>query len=85
MIIKLNDNDIHGAIRSLLRERSIIDNNTEIETTITVGRGKNSGVTAEVVILETNLESNLLKLKTSDAVVKPTSALFTDDEVSKES
>jgi len=85
MIIKLNDNDIHGAIRSLLRERSIIDNNTEIETTITVGRGKNSGVTAEVVILETTLEANLDFAKTSNAVAKPTSALFNDDEVSKES
>ena len=84
MIIKLNDKDIHGAIRSLLRERSIIDNNTEIETTITVGRGKNSGVTAEVVILETTLEANLDFAKTSGAVVKPTSALF-NDEVSEES
>ena len=85
MIIKLNDNDIHGAIRSLLRERSIIDNNTEIETTITVGRGKNSGVTAEVVILETTLEANLDFAKTSNAVAnKPTSALF-NDEVSEES
>ena len=84
MIIKLNDNDIHGAIRSLLRERSIIDNNTEIETTITVGRGKNSGVTAEVVILETTLKANLDFAKTSNAVAKPTNPLF-NDEVSEES
>jgi len=85
MIIKLNDKDIHGAIRSLLRERSIIDNNTEIDTTITVGRGKNAGVTAEVVILENSLEGDLDFAKTSGAVVKPTNPLFNDDEISEES
>jgi len=85
MIIKLNNKDIHGAIRGLLQDNNIIDSYTEIETTITVGRGANAGVTAEVTIVdnaEVSLESTDKKAKS----VKPPAALFNDEtEVSEES
>ena len=61
MIIKLNNKDIHGAIRGLLQDQNIIDSYTDIETTITVGRGKNAGVSAEVTILDKSTDSTITK------------------------
>jgi hypothetical protein len=82
MIIKLNNNDIHGAIRGLLQDKNIIDSYTDIETTITVGRGANAGVTAEVTIVdkdETSVEASDKKATS----IKPPAALF-NDELSEE-
>lgn len=84
MIIKLNNKDIHGAIRGLLQDQNIIDSYTEIDTTITVGRGANAGVTAEVTILD-NGSDPVAETTNKTPSPKPPSALFTDDEVSKES
>lgn len=84
MIIKLNNKDIHGAIRGLLQDQNIIDSYTEIDTTITVGRGANAGVTAEVTILDNGSDS-VAETANKTPSPKPPSALFTDDEVSKES
>ena len=81
MIIKLNNKDIHGAIRGLLQEQNIIDSYTDIETIITVGRGKNAGVSAEVTILDKSTESTAPKEDT----IAPASALFENDEVDQES
>ena len=83
MIIKLNNKDIHGAIRGLLQEQNIIDSYTDIETTITVGRGKNAGVTAEVTILD-NGNDTATASTDNKPVANPTNALF-NDEVSEES
>ena len=77
MIIKLNNKDIHGAIRGLLQDQNIIDSYTDIETTITVGRGKNAGVSAEVTILDKSTESTAPKEDT----IAPASALFENDEI----
>lgn len=85
MIIKLNNKDIHGAIRGLLQDQNIIDSYTEIDTTITVGRGANAGVTAEVTILDNGSDSTAETIPNKTPSPKPPSALFTDDEVSKES
>jgi len=84
MIIKLNNKDIHGAIRGLLQDQNIIDSYTEIDTTITVGRGANAGVTAEVTILD-NGSDPVAETTNKTPSLKPSSALFTDDEVSEES
>jgi hypothetical protein len=85
MIIKLNNNDIHGAIRGLLQDKNIIDSYTDIETTITVGRGANAGVTAEVTIID-NAESSTETTDKKASSIKPPSALFNDEvEVSEES
>jgi len=84
MIIKLNNKDIHGAIRGLLQDQNIIDSYTEIDTTITVGRGANAGVTAEVTILD-NGSDPVVETTNKTPSPKPSSALFTDDEVSEES
>lgn len=85
MIIKLNNKDIHGAISGLLQERNIIDAYTEIETTITVGRGKNAGVSAEVTILDNGSEPSTIESTDKKTLsAKPPSGLFTD-EVSEES
>jgi hypothetical protein len=84
MIIKLNNKDIHGAIRGLLQDQNIIDSYTEIDTTITVGRGANAGVTAEVTILD-NGSDPVSETVNKAPSPKPSSALFTDDEVSEES
>jgi hypothetical protein len=84
MIIKLNNKDIHGAIRGLLQDQNIIDSYTEIDTTITVGRGANAGVTAEVTILD-NGSDPVAETTNKAPSPKPSSALFTDDEVSEES
>jgi len=85
MIIKLNNKDIHGAIRGLLQDNNIIDNYTEIETTITVGRGANAGVTAEVTIVD-NAEVSLESTDKKAKATKPPAALFNDEtEVSEES
>jgi hypothetical protein len=84
MIIKLNNKDIHGAIRGLLQDQNIIDSYTEIDTTITVGRGANAGVTAEVTILD-NGSDPVAETANKAPSPKPSSALFTDDEVSEES
>ena len=81
MIIKLNNKDIHGAIRGLLQEQNIIDSYTDIETTITVGRGKNAGVSAEVTILDKSTESTAPKEDT----ITPASTLFNDEESQEES
>ena len=81
MIIKLNNKDIHGAIRGLLQEQNIIDSYTDIETIITVGRGKNAGVSAEVTILDKSTESTA---PTEDTIA-PASALFENDEIDAES
>jgi len=81
MIIKLNNKDIHGAIRGLLQDQNIIDSYTDIETIITVGRGKNAGVSAEVTILDKSTESTAPKEDT----IAPTSALFDNNEVDEES
>ena len=81
MIIKLNNKDIHGAIRGLLQEQNIIDSYTDIETIITVGRGKNAGVSAEVTILDKSTESTAPKEDT----IAPASALFENDEIDAES
>jgi hypothetical protein len=53
MIIKLNDKDIHGAIRGFLQQQNIIDNYARIDIALTVGRGKNAGVSAEITIIDT--------------------------------
>jgi len=84
MIIKLNNKDIYGAIRGLLQDQNIIDSYTEIDTTITVGRGANAGVTAEVTILD-NGSDPVAETTNKTPSPKPSSALFTDDEVSEES
>ena len=81
MIIKLNNKDIHGAIRGLLQEQNIIDSYTDIETIITVGRGKNAGVSAEVTILDKSTESTAPKEDT----ITPASTLFNDEESQEES
>ena len=81
MIIKLNNKDIHGAIRGLLQEQNIIDSYTDIETIITVGRGKNAGVSAEVTILDKSTESTAPKEDT----IAPANALFDNDEIDEES
>lgn len=83
MIIKLNNKDIHGAISGLLQERNIIDGYTDIETVITVGRGKNAGVTAEVTILDNGNDTSTVSTD-SKPVANPTNALF-NDEISEES
>ena len=81
MIIKLNNKDIHGAIRGLLQEQNIIDSYTDIETTITVGRGKNAGVSAEITILDKSTESTTSKEDT----IAPVATLFDNNEVDEES
>ncbi len=81
MIIKLNNKDIHGAIRGLLQEQNIIDSYTDIETIITVGRGKNAGVSAEVTILDKSTDSAMPKEDT----IAPANTLFDNDEVDQES
>ena len=81
MIIKLNNKDIHGAIRGLLQEQNIIDSYTDIETIITVGRGKNAGVSAEVTILDKSTESTVPKEDT----IAPANALFDNDDIDEES
>lgn len=81
MIIKLNNKDIHGAIRGLLQEQNIIDSYTDIETIITVGRGKNAGVSAEVTILDKSTKSTVPKEDT----IAPANTLFDNDEVDEES
>ena len=81
MIIKLNNKDIHGAIRGLLQDQNIIDSYTDIETTITVGRGKNAGVSAEVTILDKSTESTAPKEDTTAQV----NTLFNDEESQEES
>ena len=53
MIIKLNNKDIHGAIRGFLQQQNIIDNYAQIDIALTVGRGKNAGVSAEITIIDT--------------------------------
>jgi len=80
MIIKLNNKDIHGAIRGLLQDQNIIDSYTDIETTITVGRGKNAGVSAEVTILDKSTDSTITKEDT----IAPFNTLL-EDEVLEES
>ena len=86
MIIKLNNKDIHSAIRSLLQDQNIIDSYTEVETVITVGRGKNAGVSAEVTILDNGSEPSLESTDKKAENVKPPTALFNDEtEVSEES
>jgi|TARA_R110002012_G_C11535820_1_gene600959 hypothetical protein len=86
MIIKLNNKDIHSAIRSLLQDQNIIDSYTEVETVITVGRGKNAGVSAEVTILDNGSEPSLESTDKKAESVKPPTALFNDEtEVSEES
>ena len=85
MIIKLNNNDIHGAIRGLLQDKNIIDSYTDIETTITVGRGANAGVTAEVTIVDKDETSSETADKKATGI-KPPTALFNDEaEISEES
>ena len=81
MIIKLNNKDIHGAIRGLLQDQNIIDSYTDIETTITVGRGKNAGVSAEVTILDKSTDSTITKEDT----IAPVNTLFEDEESQEES
>ena len=44
MIIKLNNKDIHGAIRGFLQQQNIIDNYAQIDIALTVARVKNADV-----------------------------------------
>tara|TARA_R100000541_G_scaffold11909_1_gene20185 strand:- start:103 stop:363 length:261 start_codon:yes stop_codon:yes gene_type:complete len=86
MIIKLNNKDIHSAIRGLLQDQNIIDSYTEVETIITVGRGKNAGVSAEVTILDNGSEPSVESTDKKAPGIKPPTALFNDEtEVSEES
>ena len=56
MDIKLNNNDIHAAIRGYLQERNIVDSYTDLSISFSVSRGTNAGATAEVTILEAKSE-----------------------------
>jgi len=77
MEIKLNNNDIHAAIRGFLQERNIVDSYTELDIAITVSRGTNSGASADVTILEATNTS----LKKDEATPpKPSGALFNANE-----
>jgi hypothetical protein len=53
MDIKLNNNDIHAAIRGFLQERNIVDSYTELNISFTMSRGANPGASAEVTIVDT--------------------------------
>ena len=81
MVIKLNNKDIHLALRAFLQQHNIVDSYTEIDIALTVGRGKNAGVSAEVTILDKSTESTAPKEDT----IAPTSALFDNNEVDEES
>lgn len=76
MDIKLNNNDIHAAIRGFLQERNIVDSYTDLSISFSVSRGANAGATAEVTILEAKSE-----VVESEAVIPNSSAktgLFND-------
>lgn len=51
MEIRLNNDDIHDAIRGYLRERNIVDSHTNINIKIAVSRGTNPGASADINIL----------------------------------
>jgi hypothetical protein len=78
MEIKLNNNDIHAAIRGFLQERNIVESHTDINIAITVSRGVNSGATAEITILEPGEQvANITTIE--DVPIKP-GALFSNSE-----
>jgi len=52
MDIKLNNKDIHAAIRGFLQERNIVDSYTELNISFAVTRGATPGASAEVTIIE---------------------------------
>jgi len=79
MIIKLNNKDIHGAIRGFLQEQNIIDNYAQIDITLTVGRGKNAGVSAEITIID-NSNGDVTFPKDDILPEIPKSSLFGDHE-----
>ena len=79
MIIKLNNKDIHGAIRGFLQEQNIIDNYAQIDITLTVGRGKNAGVSAEITIID-NSNGDVTFPKDDILPEIPKSSLFDDHE-----
>ena len=78
MEIKLNNNDIHAAIRGFLQERNIVESHTDINIAITVSRGVNAGASAEITILEPG-EQVADSTTTEDVPVKP-GALFSNSE-----
>ena len=79
MIIKLNNKDIHSAIRGHLQQQNIIDGYTQIDMALTVGRGKNAGVSAEITILD---DTNGDTTSQEDDVLPqiPKTSLFSDHE-----
>lgn len=76
MDIKLNNNDIHAAIRGFLQERNIVDSYTDLNISFSVSRGANAGATAEVTILETKDEVVESEAVTSKSTAK--TGLFND-------
>jgi len=76
MIIKLNNKDIHGAIRGFLQQQNIIDNYAQIDIALTVGRGKNAGVSAEITIIDT---TNGDTDESLDKLLPKEPSLFGDD------
>jgi len=79
MIIKLNNKDIHGAIRGFLQEQNIIDNYAQIDIALTVGRGKNAGISAEITIID-NSSSDIIPVEEDMLPEIPKNALFGDHE-----
>ena len=78
MVIKLNNKDIHLALRAFLQQHNIVDSYTEIDIALTVGRGVNAGVTAEITILDSSNDDSQVE----DTLEEPASksSLFADNE-----
>jgi len=77
MEIKLNNNDIHAAIRGYLQERNIVDSDTKLAINIAVTRGSVPGASAEITILEPNTDTPEVN-SAPETIVK--GALFNNDD-----
>jgi hypothetical protein len=77
MEIRLNNNDIHAAIRGYLQERNIVDSETNIDINIIATRGANPGASAEVTILEPNADMTEVSSAPEKAVK---GALFNNED-----
>lgn len=76
MDIKLNNNDIHAAIRGFLQERNIVDSYTELNISFTMSRGANPGASAEVTIIDATDTADSTSTPTEPS--KGTSGIFND-------
>jgi len=77
MEIKLNNADIHNAIRGFLQERNIVNDETNIDINITATRGATPGASADITIIESTVATTD-EIKIEKTKIK--SVLFNNDD-----